>query len=205
MWSGLQLNPNKAKVSWDEICIPKKEGGLGLRSLREANEVSSVKLIWRLLSSQDSLWVKWTRMNLLKRESRWSMGSHSTLGSWIWRRLLKHRETARNLCKVDVNNGVNMSFWFDNWSDKGRLINLTGSRGVIDLGISRHMTLAEGWSQGRRRRHRAEILNEFEEILLQKHQHRNTSKEDVVLWRGEADVSKASFSTRDTWNHIRTS
>ena len=98
-----------------------------------------------------------------------------------------------------------MSFWFDNWSDKGRLINLTGSRGVIDLGISRHMTLAEGWSQGRRRRHRAEILNEFEEILLQKHQHRNTSKEDVVLWRGEADVSKASFSTRDTWNHIRTS
>jgi len=205
LWSGPELNPKKAKVSWDEICKPKKEGGLGLQSLREANEVSSLKLIWRLLSCQDSLWVKWTRMNLLKKESFWSIGTHSTLGSWIWRRLLKHREVAKSFCKIEVNNGVNTSFWFDNWSEKGPLINLTGARGAIDMGISRHMTLAEAWSRRRRKRHRVEILNEFEEILLQKYQHRNIELEDAILWRGKEDVFKARFSTKDTWNHIRTS
>ncbi|OAP07106.1 hypothetical protein AXX17_AT2G19500 [Arabidopsis thaliana] len=205
LWSGPELNPKKAKVSWDEICKPKKEGGLGLRSLREANEVSSLKLIWRLLSCQDSLWVKWTRMNLLKKESFWSIGTHSTLGSWIRRRLLKHREVAKSFCKIEVNNGVNTSFWFDNWSEKGPLINLTGARGAIEMGISRHMTLAEAWSRRRRRRHRVEILNEFEEILLQKYQHRNIELEDAILWRGKEDVFKARFSTKDTWNHIRTS
>ncbi|AAF81336.1 Strong similarity to a putative non-LTR retroelement reverse transcriptase At2g23880 gi/3738337 from Arabidopsis thaliana BAC F27L4 gb/AC005170 [Arabidopsis thaliana] len=49
------------------------------------------------------------------------------------------------------------------------------------------------------------ILNEFEEILLQKYQQRNIEREEAILWRGKADVFKATFSTKDTWNHIRTS
>ncbi|KAL1197767.1 putative ribonuclease H protein [Cardamine amara subsp. amara] len=50
LWSGLDMNPNKAKITWEEVCKPKQEGGLGLRSLREANDVSCLKLIWRSLS-----------------------------------------------------------------------------------------------------------------------------------------------------------
>jgi len=56
-----ELNSKKAKVSWRDVCVPKEEGGLGLRSLEEANKVSCLKLIWRLLSS-NSLWVQWLRL-----------------------------------------------------------------------------------------------------------------------------------------------
>lgn len=55
LWSGLELNPHKAKIAWDVVCKPKCEGGLGLRSLQEANDVCCLKLIWRLVSHSNSL------------------------------------------------------------------------------------------------------------------------------------------------------
>lgn len=45
------LNPKKENVSWEDVCKPKLEGGLGLRSLKEANDVSGLKLIWKIVSN----------------------------------------------------------------------------------------------------------------------------------------------------------
>lgn len=59
LWSGPSYNVKKAKVSWDVVCLPKKEGGLGLRSLKAMNKVLTLNLLWRLTSSQPSLWAKW--------------------------------------------------------------------------------------------------------------------------------------------------
>ncbi|XP_010495605.1 PREDICTED: uncharacterized protein LOC104772720 [Camelina sativa] len=39
-----------AKIAWGEVCTQKSEGGLGLRSLKETNDVCCLKLIWRLVS-----------------------------------------------------------------------------------------------------------------------------------------------------------
>ncbi|KAG7541478.1 Reverse transcriptase zinc-binding domain [Arabidopsis thaliana x Arabidopsis arenosa] len=204
LWSGPELNTRKAKVSWDDICKPKQEGGLGLRSLKEANDVSILKLIWRVISNEDSLWVKWSKVNLLKQESFWSIKTNTSLGSWMWKKLLKHRENAKPFCKVEVKNGALTSFWFDNWSGMGSLMDKTGPRGHIDLGIGRNKTLAEIWGRRRRRYHRVALLNDIETALNQKYQTRNQEQEDKVLWRGKGDVFKTSFSTKDTWNHIRT-
>ncbi|XP_010481038.1 PREDICTED: uncharacterized protein LOC104759856 [Camelina sativa] len=55
LWSGPMLNAKKTKVAWSEVCLLKHEGGLGLSSIEEANKVSVLKLIWRLLSAKDSL------------------------------------------------------------------------------------------------------------------------------------------------------
>lgn len=55
LWSGPSLNARKAKVSWKAISYPKNEGGLGIRSLREVNNVCCLRLIWRILTSTPSL------------------------------------------------------------------------------------------------------------------------------------------------------
>lgn len=55
LWSGPDLKTTKAKVAWKVVCKPKKEGGLGLRSLKEVNMVNVLKLVWRMLSGS-SLW-----------------------------------------------------------------------------------------------------------------------------------------------------
>lgn len=62
----------KAKVSWKDVCLPKNEGGLGLRPLKEINTVHSLKLIWRLCS-ESSLWVRWIQCYLIKKNTFWSV------------------------------------------------------------------------------------------------------------------------------------
>lgn len=67
LWSGPELKTSKAKVSWKEVCLPKQEGGLGLRSLKKVNNVLCLKLIWRLSSNRSSLWVNWIHCYLIRK------------------------------------------------------------------------------------------------------------------------------------------
>ncbi|KAL9858138.1 putative RNA-directed DNA polymerase [Arabidopsis thaliana] len=203
LWSGGELNTSKAKIAWAFVCKPKEEGGLGLRSLKEANDVCCLKLIWRIISHADSLWVKWIQSSLLKKVSFWAVRENTSLGSWMWRKILKFRDIARTLCKVEINNGARTSFWYDDWSDLGRLIESAGDRGAIDLGINKHATVVEAWGNRRRRRHRANFLNRVEERLVLSWNSRNQA-EDCALWKGKENRFRSIFSTKDTWNHIRT-
>lgn len=84
----------------------------------------------------------------------------------------------------------------------GCLMELVGPRGSIDMGINQHATVAEAWSTRRSRRHRVSILNDIEAALQR--QHRDLDSEDVIKWKGKSGKFKPSFSTKDTWNHIRT-
>ena len=113
LWSGPTLSSNKAKISWDIVCLSKRERGLGLRPLKEANMVSSLKLIWRLTSQQASLWVKWVHTYLLRNGNFWSTKENTYLGSWIWRKLLKYRDKAKIFHIMEVRNGRSTSFWHD--------------------------------------------------------------------------------------------
>ncbi|XP_033143356.1 uncharacterized protein LOC103862645 [Brassica rapa] len=45
LWKGTLDNSNGAKVAWDALCFPKREGGLGLRSISSWNAIFSLKLI----------------------------------------------------------------------------------------------------------------------------------------------------------------
>lgn len=62
---------------------------------------------------------------------------------------------SKGFCKVEVMNGETTSFWYDDWSNLGRLIEVAGDRGVIVMGIRRQASVAEAWTGRRRRRHRA--------------------------------------------------
>ena len=203
LWSGTSSNSHKAKISWENVCRPKQEGGLGLRYLREANDVCCLKLIWRIVSHGNSLWVQWAQKYLLKNASLWSLHSNNNSGSWIWKKILKYRVVAKQLCKVEVENGELTSFWYDNWSPFQNLQDIVGTRGTLELGISKNSSLAAAWTHRRRRRHRADHLNAVEDALHFQWQQRSENA-DSVLWRGRNDVFKPSFSTRDTWNHVRT-
>ena len=56
----------------------------------------------------------------------------------MWKKLLKYRRIAATFTKVEVHNGVSTSFWFDDCSDQGRLIDKTWDGGVINMGIRLH-------------------------------------------------------------------
>ena len=165
LWSGLTLNSRKTKVAWAEVCTPKREGGLGLRSIEEANKVSMLKLIWRILSAKGSLWVDWVQKNLIRDGSFWAVNNNTSCGSWIWRKLLKYRDKAKEFHKVEVNNGKSTSFWFDVWSSLGRLHEKLGDRGYIDLGIPKAATVGDVMAMQRNKRHKTVCLNQIEKEI----------------------------------------
>lgn len=43
LWSGVNLRRAGAKIKWMEVCTPKAEGGLGLKSLKEWNKTSMLR------------------------------------------------------------------------------------------------------------------------------------------------------------------
>lgn len=108
LWSGSDLNPRKAKISWEEVYLPKKEGGLGLRPLTKANKVYGIRLICKLFALNPSLWVNWVHKYLIQEGLFWT----GTIGkgSWIWRKILKLCDCASSFIHWDVQNGSSVSF-----------------------------------------------------------------------------------------------
>jgi hypothetical protein len=57
-WGGLSSRSRMCWVKWEEICKPKKEGGLGVKNLCLMNLSLLAKWRWKLLVDGDELWKK---------------------------------------------------------------------------------------------------------------------------------------------------
>lgn len=168
-----------------------------MKSIAEANKVASLKLFWKLTSSPSSLWVQWVTRYLIKKGSIWTVKENSTLGSWIWKKLLKYRDIAKGFSKSEVQNGATTSFWFDVWTPAGRLIDITERGGCIDMGIRLEATVDVVIRTHRRRRHRVEIFNEIEDHIERLKERGLFERDDIKLWR-RGDKYKSTFSSKET-------
>lgn len=120
----------------------------------------------------------------------------------MWKKILKTRAIAKGFHRVEVKNGETTSFWNDHWSSMGRLIDVVGERGHIELGIRANETVAEAILIHRRRNHRSDVLNKVEEEL-DKVRNEENLMEDIALWKSKEDVYKKNFSSKNTWQMIR--
>ena len=87
LWSGKQVNARRAKVGRKSLCLPKEEGGLGMRRVKDWNNATIMKHIWNLFYSKDFIWVAWVREVLLWCTSIWIARIPSRC-SWSWRKIL---------------------------------------------------------------------------------------------------------------------
>lgn len=51
LWTDMETYSDSNKVAWAAICLPKKEGGWGLRRIKEWNYVSFLRHIWHICSN----------------------------------------------------------------------------------------------------------------------------------------------------------
>nr|VDD56988.1 unnamed protein product [Brassica oleracea] len=99
---------------------------------------------------------------------------------WIWKRLCKLIRVSRPFVVCEVGSGITTIFWFDNWTDLGPLIHLTGERGLMVSGLNAIITLL------------GQCLPLPTPII-------QSSDDDTYLWKtGEAPPS-TTFSTAKTW------
>jgi hypothetical protein len=114
LWNGKDIEAAKAKVAWNDICFPKKEGGLGLKRIEVWNKTSMLRHIWSLFARSGSLWVAWIKEIFLKKISFWSVSIPQNC-CWCWRKILKLRDIAKKLLRFEVGDGKNIHLWMDFW------------------------------------------------------------------------------------------
>ncbi|KAG2306659.1 hypothetical protein Bca52824_026407 [Brassica carinata] len=106
---------------------------------------------------------------------------------------------------MDVKDGRSCHFWFDNWTGKGRLIDITGAVGTTYLGVLRHAKVSsaakeEGWNiRGERSRRYHDLYN----CIMDLEPPKPESGKDIVLWKHGDDDYKPTFSAAKTWEQLR--
>lgn len=108
------------------------------------------------------------------------------------------------LSRKEINSGSNSSFWFACWSQIGRLIEVTGERGPMDLGIPINSTVESAVQLYRSKRHRAPNVQLIDMEVMRLKSRGLNNQEDLCLWKRENGDFKVDFSTVQTWNIIRT-
>ncbi|XP_071729122.1 uncharacterized mitochondrial protein AtMg00310-like [Rutidosis leptorrhynchoides] len=120
LWCQGEFKNGKAKVKWDDVCMPKDENGLGIKSLKYWNIALMASHLWRLMTSKQSLWVHWIHEYRLANYNLWDVKVKPD-ASWSWQKLLNIRNMVRKFFIFNIGDGKCASAWFDNWNPVGLL------------------------------------------------------------------------------------
>ncbi|XP_071739373.1 uncharacterized protein [Rutidosis leptorrhynchoides] len=137
LWCQGELKRGKAKVRWDDVCLPKEEGGLGIKRLKSWNTALMASLLWRLLTAKNLIWVDWVRYYKLADRSLWEIGIDAN-ASWSWHKLLQIRPLVRYSFMYQVGNGHTPLVWFDIWSNVGPLVDIIPIEVIVNDGFYKY-------------------------------------------------------------------
>lgn len=98
--------------SWESLCYPVEEGGLGFRSLTDVADSFAMKLWWKLRLNE-SIWASYMHLKYIK--SYHPMEVQRTVGSSTWTRLLRIRVRAEEHIFWQLGKGM-VDFWRDKWA-----------------------------------------------------------------------------------------
>ena len=204
LWSGNIEKKGLTKVSWAKVCLPKDEGGLGLKRVASWNRTLCLRMIWLLFSSSGSLWVAWHLFhNFSKTTSFWNQREKAN-DSWNWKCILRLRILAIRFIKCVIGNGTKASFWFDNWTIHGPLINFIGIDGPRSLRVSINATVSNacdvnGWTLADPRTDNAVSLHAYLTTITLPSESTEIDSYDWVV----ENKSCNGFSSSKTWAVLR--
>ena len=114
------LNPNKQKgrflawKSWDSLCCPSSDGGLGFKKSKSLNSALLAKLAWMMASKGDNLCMRILRAKYKVKED-WLRSEVSRYASPIWKAIENAREVVwKGACFI-IGDGESVDVWLDPW------------------------------------------------------------------------------------------
>ena len=114
-WWGQKKEERKMPwLSWEKICLPKEQGGMGFRDLKTFNLALLAKQGWRLQNHSNSLFYRvfkakyFPHSNFVDAVTR----SHP---SYVWQSILAAQGIVRKGLRWRVGNGERIHIWQDSW------------------------------------------------------------------------------------------
>ncbi|XP_074348472.1 uncharacterized protein LOC141687180 [Apium graveolens] len=205
LWKGNINQKGGAKVAWEHICLPKDEGGLGLKNMVHWNKARMIHHLLKIISRSPTLWATWINRTVLKHNHFWTM-KVPTDCSWIWRRILNLRMVAIQFISYHIVTGESISLWFDPWWRSCCLADSTSSPIINQCSLPHTATVASVINSGYwmlprpnlRTHHVAPLLTAWIEDPNLPTIH--SSGCDHILWDG---VPSIKIRTWNIWNSIR--
>ncbi|GJT68149.1 RNA-directed DNA polymerase, eukaryota, reverse transcriptase zinc-binding domain protein [Tanacetum coccineum] len=200
LWCQGELTKGKAKVSWEYVCKPKNQGGLGLKNLGVWNEVLMIKHLWNVASKKDTLWVKWIYTEKLKGRSIWEIDCDNK-GTVGWRNILSLRDKVRKHVWWKCGNGESINVWHDNWCQASPLSDFINTRDIYDARLSNTSTVREVIQDGRWK-WPDDWSTEFAELGQLQVPIINDGIMDKALWRSGNGMEN-EFKVSNVWKDMR--
>ncbi|GJS41728.1 RNA-directed DNA polymerase, eukaryota, reverse transcriptase zinc-binding domain protein [Tanacetum coccineum] len=188
-WLYLKVLQVSLEHSWERICKPKDQGGLGLKNLG----VWMIKHLWNIATKKDTLWVKWITVEKLKGRSIWEVQNdcNSSVG---WKNILSLRDKARDHIWWKIGNGRYVNVWHDTVSPLSGFIE---TRDVYDAWLSNNCIVSEIIHEGRWL-WPEEWSNDFEESRQIQIPSLNDENEDTAVWVAR-NGQEQQFKISNVW------
>jgi hypothetical protein len=114
LWRGADLLSKKpSKAAWPMVCVPKKQGGLGVLDLYTHNEAMLMKFLHKFYSKADIPWINLVWAQYYSRDKL--PGQHKK-GSFWWRDIVSLLPKFKGLAMLTVADGSMVLLWKDQWN-----------------------------------------------------------------------------------------
>ena len=101
-------------VKWENVCLPKEFGGLGIINTRTMNEALLLKWVWRICqNSAEDMCCQLIRAKYLKKKTL--MLCREDCASQFWRGINKVKHKFNWGPTYSVKSGREVRFWEDVW------------------------------------------------------------------------------------------
>nr|XP_009782874.1 PREDICTED: uncharacterized protein LOC104231558 [Nicotiana sylvestris] len=195
-WSSSVGGTSRHWASWNTLCMPVEEGGIGFRSLHDVAKALFSKLWWNFRTKQ-SLWSSFVCQKYCKKLNSvivpWKRGSH------IWRKMLECRDLIEHQIFWQTKRGSSL-FWFENWTGLGALYFLVPQDFGIDETIHNvhDVTLDGEWDVDRL----FEMLPEDLAVYILEKINPPSPQQvlDMPCWMLE---TRGYFSVKSAWDYTR--
>ncbi|GKB50431.1 putative RNA-directed DNA polymerase [Tanacetum coccineum] len=200
LWCQGIMRKGKANVAWEDVCRPKKEGGLGLRRLDEFNKALMISHVWKLISLKESLWVQWIHEYKIRGRNFWDIPFRGNM-TWGWRKILQLRPVMRDFIWYKIGDGARVSMWFDRWNDMCPLANHISTRDIFHAGFNlstkvHELVLFGAWNWPH------EWYSKYQFLSALPAPNISNNVQDLLEWR--LPTGKVlPFSVQVVWNSIR--
>ncbi|XP_021991415.1 uncharacterized protein LOC110888183 [Helianthus annuus] len=201
LWNGGAPGSIRSKVAWKDVCLPKDEGGLGIRNISDVNKALMMSHIWSIITNRESLWVKWIHSYKIKGRNFWKIQSRGVL-TWSWRKILSIRLLVRPYVWKLIGSGSQTNAWSDNWCSCSPIGNFITPSRIAQAGFNLQTTVAELVDANGNWRWPQAWYDLFPVLINVMAPSLVPDSVDRLGWR-EVGGKIVHFSSLEAWNNLR--
>ena len=148
VWGDTSEKKRVHPVAWECVTKPKDAGGLGLRSMRQANAAFLAKLGWRVLTEPQTLWSRVLRSKYCEGRCDLDMFTLKADSSNAWRGIVENINIVQQGINAAVGNGKKTFFWHHRWATNDPLLKHASPeppKWLQDVTVSEMWDRTTGW------------------------------------------------------------